>query len=61
MTDDDLVYLLRRAADKKMLAAAAGNDEARLAHGDLADAHEQKVRDAGPAGSTTVETGSSAE
>jgi hypothetical protein len=49
MADDDLVSLLRRAADEKRLAAAGGNDEARFAHRGMADAYEQKLRDADPA------------
>ena len=48
MADDDLVYLLRRAADEKRLATTAGNDSARLAHQGLADAYEQRIRDADP-------------
>lgn len=45
MSDDDLVYLLRRAAEERRLATDAATDEARAAHRGLADAYDERVRD----------------
>ncbi len=44
MADDDLVYLLRRAAEEKVRAAESIHDRARLAHQGLAQAYEAKLR-----------------
>ena len=37
MADDDLIYLLRRAADERALAEKAIDPAARAAHGGLAE------------------------
>ena len=47
MAKDDLVYLLRRAAEERKMASEAVNGEARAAHIGLADAYEEKVRGVG--------------
>ncbi len=57
MADDDLVYMLRRAADEKRLAAAAGSEEARIVHQRLAGAYEQKVREVDPSLPGTAPSG----
>jgi hypothetical protein len=44
MAKDDLVYLVRRAAEERMRASIAKHDGARVSHAGLADAYEARLR-----------------
>jgi len=45
MADDDLVYLLRRAADERARAEKAVDPAAKAAHGGLAERYDQRIRE----------------
>ena len=44
MADDDLIYLLRRAADERARADKATDPGAKAAHGGLAERYDQQIR-----------------
>ena len=45
MADDDLIYLLRRAADERARAEKAVDPAARAAHDGLAQRYDQRIRE----------------
>lgn len=45
MADDDLIYLLRRAADERVRAEKAIDPAARAAHDGLAQRYDQRIRE----------------
>ncbi|HSI19743.1 MAG TPA: hypothetical protein VK980_18395 [Sphingomonas sp.] len=45
MADDDLIYLLRRAADERARAEKAIDPAARAAHDGLAQRYDQRIRE----------------
>ena len=45
MVDDDLIYLLRRAADERARAEKATDPAAKAAHGGLAERYDQRIRE----------------
>jgi hypothetical protein len=45
MADDDLIYLLRRAADERARAEKAIDPAAKAAHGGLAERYDQRIRE----------------
>ena len=46
MAEDDLVYLLRRAAEERRIASGAVNGEGCAARLGLADAYDERIRSA---------------
>ncbi len=47
MADDDLIYLLRRAADERARADMATDAGAKAAHGGLAERYDARIREHG--------------
>jgi hypothetical protein len=45
MADDDLIYLLRRAADERVRAERAIDPAAKAAHDGLAAGYDQRIRE----------------
>lgn len=43
MAEDDLVYLLRRAADERERAERAVDPAAKAAHGGMAEAYDRRI------------------
>jgi hypothetical protein len=48
MSDDNLVYLLRRAAEERARATNSKHDSVRIAHTNLAEAYEKRLGEQAP-------------
>ena len=45
MADNDLIYLLRRAADERARAETAINPAVKAAHGGLAECYDRRIHE----------------